>query len=113
MFYRTFADGPKDPQESCVRVELLPPGVAPHISAGLVDIPQGGENDSNPHFDKTQIYFVLEGKGSFYLDGKMAREVEPESVVEVPVGVRHIMRADRGTPVRYVYINDPLESEQS
>lgn len=110
MFQQTFVEGKRDQQEACVRIDLLPPGIAPHISAGLVDIPEGGNNDSNPHYDKTQIYFVLEGKGSFYLDGRKATEVEPESVVEVPVGVRHQMRADRGTPIRYIYVNDPLEN---
>lgn len=111
MFYQRFAEGKKDPQAGCVRSELLPKDVAPHISAGLVDIPAGGYNDSNPHFDKTQIYFVLEGKGSFFLDAKKALDVEAECVVEVPVGVRHMMRADKGTPVRYIYINDPLKKD--
>lgn len=109
MFYQRFEEGKQDPHKECVRSELLPKDVAPHISAGLVDIPPGGHNDSNPHFDKTQIYFVLEGKGSFFLDGKKALDVEAECVVEVPVGVRHMMRADKGTRVRYIYINDPLK----
>ncbi len=109
MFHQKFEEGKKDLQQACVRVQILPKGVAPHIDAGLVDIPPGGFNDSNPHFDKTQIYFVLEGNGTFYLDGEKALDVEADSVVEVPLGVRHMMKADKGSRVRYVYVQDPLK----
>lgn len=107
MYYLKFEAAKRSPQESCVWVELLPADVAPHISGALVEIPAGGVNNSKTHFDMAQVYFLLEGSGTFVLDSEEF-EVEAESVIEVPVGLPHAMRADKGQPIRYLYINDPV-----
>jgi len=106
LFLSRWMEGEKSEQEACIRYTILPTGEVHNLSAGLVDIPPGGYNDSRPHFDKRQVYFVLEGEGTFFLDGKEAAKVEAGMVVEVPVGVRHVMKADRGSRVRYIYVED-------
>lgn len=106
LYISRWMDGEKSEHDACTRYTILPAGIVHNLSAGLVDIPPGGYNDSRPHFDKRQVYFVLDGEGTFFLDGKEAAKVEAGMVVEVPVGVRHVMKADRGSRVRYIYVAD-------
>ncbi len=106
LYLSRWMDGEKSEQEACTRYTILPVGIVHNLSAGLVDIPPGGNNDSRPHFNKRQVYFVLEGEGTFFLEDKEAAKIEAGIVVEVPVGVRHVMKADRGSRVRYIYVED-------
>ncbi len=106
-FYTSrWTEGKEDPQEACSRYTILPAGIVHNLSAGLVDIPAGGFNESRPHFAFRQVYFVLEGEATFFLSGKEAAKVEAGMFVEVPVGLPHMMKADRGSRVRYIYVAD-------
>lgn len=106
IYISRWMEGEKSEQEACTYYTILPSKIVHNLSAGLVDIPLGGFNDSRPHFDKRQVYFVIEGEGTFFIDGKEAAKVGAGMVVEVPVGVRHVMKADRGSRVRYIYVED-------
>jgi len=106
IYVSRWMEGEKSEQKACTRYVILPPKIAHNLSAGLVDIPPGGFNDSRPHFDKRQVYFVMEGEGTFFIDGKEAAKVEAGMVVEVPVGMRHMVKADQGSRVRYIYVED-------
>ena len=62
--------------------------LSPAAWAHAVDI-----DGAEPHYHKrsTELYYVLEGEGSVFLDG-VEQKVRPGSLVHIPPGVAHAAR---------------------
>ena len=57
------------------------------MSAGLYDLPAGGQDDQTPH-DSDEAYYVIRGRAVFRADRK-STAVGPGSVIYVRAGVEH------------------------
>ncbi|MBI1826120.1 MAG: EamA family transporter [Planctomycetes bacterium] len=57
------------------------------MSVGVYQIPAGGVDRQRPHVED-EVYFVLEGRAQFQLEGAV-HEVGPGSVLYVPAGAEH------------------------
>ncbi len=55
IFVRRWMDGERNEQEGCTRYTILPSGIVHNLSAGLVDIPPGGFNETRADFSYRQI----------------------------------------------------------
>lgn len=67
--------------------------------------------DSVRHYHKrsAEVYYILSGSGKMELDGDWV-DVEPKTVVYIPVGVRHRLVSDAGVSTVVVAI-PPFDAE--
>jgi mannose-6-phosphate isomerase-like protein (cupin superfamily) len=59
----------------------------PALHAGVYVLPKGASDLQQPH-DDDEIYYVLEGRAGFLVDGEET-EVEPGAVIYVKAGAEH------------------------
>ena len=77
------------------------PGVgAWHATMNFVRLAEGEENVPHAHSESEDTVVVIEGRGSVDdLTHEVTLEFAAGDVIHVPVGVRHAVRANRGSPV--------------
>ena len=67
----------------------------------------GPGQSSRPHRLKTsEVYYILEGKGSMHIDNEMA-EVFPNQAVYIPPHSRQFIQNTGDTELRFLCIVDP------
>ncbi len=59
----------------------------PALHAGVYVLPAGGSDRQSPH-EEDELYYVLEGRAGFRVDGEETR-VEPGDVIYVKAGAEH------------------------
>jgi mannose-6-phosphate isomerase-like protein (cupin superfamily) len=80
------------------------PGVgAQTANMNYVRMQPGEQNVPHVHAESEDTIFILEGRGSI-TDFANARRLEftADQVIHVPVGLRHAVAADRGSPIASV-----------
>ena len=110
MYLKKYSETEKEDRPECVCYHILPENLIGNLGAGVVDIQPGGESLSDPHTEWRQVFFFLEGTGKLVLtdsEGKTTElRVEAETVAEIPYDTGHVVTADPGVRVRYLYVND-------
>ncbi len=88
------------------------PGVGAHIAnMNYVVLEPGEMNVPHAHPESEDTIFILEGRGSVAdLDNDSVLEFEAGDTVHVPAGVKHTVRADRGS--RIVSVGGPCPPDQ-
>ena len=59
----------------------------PSLRMGIYKLPAGSADPQAPH-EEDEVYYVLEGRAKFQIDGDL-RPVQPGSVVFVATGIPH------------------------
>jgi mannose-6-phosphate isomerase-like protein (cupin superfamily) len=92
----TTADG------STIR-ELLGLPTAPVRNQSLAEatLEPGQATERHYHREAEEIYYVVEGKGEFELDGER-RRLRPGDAALIPPGAWHQIRADGAEPLRFL-----------
>jgi quercetin dioxygenase-like cupin family protein len=68
-----------------------------------VDMQPEEENVPHIHRESEDTIYILEGRGSIYdFDNDRVLEFEQGQCVHIPIGVKHAVRADRGSRIRSV-----------
>ena len=77
------------------------PGVgAETANMNYVKMEPGEANIPHSHARSEDTIYILEGKGTVEdFDNGIKLEFEKDQVIHVPVGLRHAVSADRGSPV--------------
>jgi mannose-6-phosphate isomerase-like protein (cupin superfamily) len=70
-------------------------------------LPAGSGPPQHVHRDEDEAFYVVEGKGTFYLDDKPF-EAGPGSFMLLPRGVKHTFQIDAGAPARILIVTSPL-----
>lgn len=80
------------------------PGVgAVTANMNYVDMQPGEENVPHVHPESEDTLFVLDGRGTIKdFDNDRVLEFEAGQAVHVPVGIKHAVRADRGSRIESV-----------
>jgi len=76
------------------------------FSLFIDETPPGGGLPPHFHLHEDELFFVLQGRASFYADGKWT-EVEPGSVIYAPRGSIHAFRNAGDTPLRRLIRTSP------
>lgn len=89
------------------------PGVgAETANMNYVRMRPGERNVPHIHAQSEDTIFILEGRGTVTdFDHDRRLEFERDQVIHVPVGVRHAVAADRGTPV--VSVGGPSPADRA
>ncbi len=75
------------------------------MSLAVAVIPPG--ESTRPHYHEfDEVYWILEGRGTVYLDDR-ALEVGPEDCVEIPRGTVHWVRNEGTEPMRILCVCSP------
>ncbi len=89
------------------------PGVgAQTANMNYVRMQPGEQNVPHVHAESEDTIFILEGRGSitdFANDRRL--EFEADQVIHVPVGLRHAVAADRGSPI--VSVGGPCPADMA
>jgi hypothetical protein len=69
-------------------------------------LPAGSGPPVHIHRDEDEAFYVVEGKGTFYLDDKPF-QAGPGSFMFLPRGVKHTFQIDAGGPARTLILTGP------
>jgi mannose-6-phosphate isomerase-like protein (cupin superfamily) len=69
----------------------------------LVPVDQGAPPHRHP--DTEQIFYMIEGRGTLWIDRARACAAEPGDVIRIPAGKLHSLRADQGVPLKYLCVD--------
>jgi mannose-6-phosphate isomerase-like protein (cupin superfamily) len=72
--------------------------------AVLVTIPPGGSIGEHPHHDSEELYLILEGSGTMYLDEERTPVSEGDLILTAP-GHSHRLDNSGEAPVRLFVVN--------
>jgi quercetin dioxygenase-like cupin family protein len=80
------------------------PGVGAHTAnMNYVDMQPGEENVPHVHEESEDTIFILDGRGTVAdLTNGFELEFEAGQAIHVPAGIRHQVRADRGSRIESV-----------
>lgn len=73
------------------------------IAVNCVQVEQGQITELATHPDEEEVYVILSGEGSVWLD-KQENPVKTGSVVYIPRNVEHIIRGKSEEPLTYVCV---------
>ena len=90
-------------KEKRIRKKLLG---SKKLIAEFVCYEPGQSTPPHPHPKQDELFFVIEGKGTFIIDGKEL-PVEEKILVLVPAGVTHGILADKGSRLVVMFIKAP------
>jgi mannose-6-phosphate isomerase-like protein (cupin superfamily) len=78
----------------------------PALSAGVYQLPAGGDDRQDPHTED-EIYYVVSGRARLEIDGE-EHPVEGGSIAFVPAGARHRFR-EISEPLTLLVVFGPAE----
>jgi mannose-6-phosphate isomerase-like protein (cupin superfamily) len=79
---------------------------ARHSEVFVVVLDPGEAPPFHVHEDTEQVFYILEGRGTLTIGAdRHAEKVQPGQVVLVPPGTPHSIKADAGTPLRYLSVD--------
>jgi len=85
---------------------------AKNISCGSCEIPVNSQIPYHSHEKEEEIMFIYRGKGILEVEGGETFPLEPETVVYVPPGIKHVFKNTGSEPLCFVFFYAPPGPEQ-
>ncbi len=86
---------------------------AKNMCGGSCDIPVNSELTYHTHDKEEEIMFIYKGKGVLVIEGETEPvPIEPETMVFVPPGLKHLFRNTGSEPLSFAFFYSPGDPAQ-
>jgi len=82
---------------------LIDKNIGKNILSSMIILEPGGIVEPHKHENEEQIYITLKGKGMVKVDNE-EKEVGPNNIVYIPIGVEHSVRNDNNENFVYIWV---------